>query len=146
MSSRRGRRIGFTFDPRKRGLRRLLGDLESEVMEIVWKSAGPVTVRQVHQAISRQRELAYTTVMTVMGRLAEKGLLTRREGDGPALVYEPALSREDFLLGATKSILKALLTDFSAPTMTQLVELLGDQSDERIEELARRIEEKRRME
>ena len=54
-------------------------------MRLVWKAAGPVSVRDVVDELNagRRDRLAYTTVMTVMSRLAEKGALTRvREGRG----------------------------------------------------------------
>ena len=71
----------------------MLGPLESEIMELVWSAGGPVSVREVVDPLNRRRrdELAYTTVMTVMSRLAEKSVLTRvREGRGYR--YEPAAS------------------------------------------------------
>lgn len=71
--------------------RPLLGPLESDVMAIVWGHAGPITVREVVDRLNEARPapLAYTTVMTVMSRLADKEILLRhREGRG--YVYEPA--------------------------------------------------------
>lgn len=135
--------IAFTFDPRKKGLRKVLGDLESEVMETVWKS-GDVTVREVHEMVGGRKDLAYTTVMTVMSRLAEKGLLRRRKGKQNAMVYSAAMGRDEFLRDASTSILKGLMGDFGAPAMSQLVEMIGNDSDERIEELSKLIEERRR--
>jgi predicted transcriptional regulator len=70
----------------------LLGPLEAEVMRILWKAGGPLTVRALLERINQGRdpELAYTTVMTVMSRLVEKGVLARtREGRGYA--YEPVV-------------------------------------------------------
>ena len=68
----------------------LLGPLESEVMDILWQAAQPMTVREVMERANRGRrgQLAYTTVMTVMSRLAEKGIL-RRERQGRGYAYEP---------------------------------------------------------
>jgi predicted transcriptional regulator len=63
----------------------MLGPLETEVMELVWRVSAPVSVRDVVDELNKGRPdtLAYTTVMTVMSRLAEKGVLTRvREGRG----------------------------------------------------------------
>jgi predicted transcriptional regulator len=58
-----------------------LGELERAVMEQVWAAAaegrGTVSVREVHDALAAHRTIAYTTVMTVMGRLADAGLLTK---------------------------------------------------------------------
>lgn len=63
----------------------MLGPLEEAIMERVWAAPGPVAVRAVVDGLNKRRrdKLAYTTVMTVMSRLAEKGVLTRvREGRG----------------------------------------------------------------
>lgn len=60
-------------------------------MAQLWSADGPLTVRDVHDRL--ERELAYTTVMTVLGRLAKKGLV-RQERDGKAYRYAAASSRE----------------------------------------------------
>ena len=54
---------------------RRLGSLERAIMDELWESAGPQTVRQVHRALSARRPLAYSTVMTVLQRLALKDLV-----------------------------------------------------------------------
>ena len=52
-----------------------LGTLEREVMDHLWDADGPQTVREVHRAICAERKLAYTTIMTVLRRLAGKGVV-----------------------------------------------------------------------
>ncbi|MEY9962070.1 putative transcriptional regulator [Streptacidiphilus sp. MAP12-16] len=74
---------------------RQLGELENEVMTRVWQWNRPVTVREVLEDLLRERELAYTTVMTVMDKLFQKGWL-RREQEGRAFRYEPVSSREAY--------------------------------------------------
>ncbi|WP_341483428.1 BlaI/MecI/CopY family transcriptional regulator [Micromonospora cathayae] len=72
-----------------------LGDLERAVMDVLWDgTSGPggVTVREVADALAG-RELAYTTVMTVLDRLAGKGMV-EREREGRAWRYRAAASRE----------------------------------------------------
>ena len=71
-----------------------LGDLERDVMTQLWNADEPLTVRQVHEVLSRDRELAYTTVMTVLDRLAKKGVVTQQKADR-AYRYAPAESREE---------------------------------------------------
>lgn len=73
-----------------------LGELERAVMELLWERRRPATVRDVLRGLSTDRELAHTTVMTVLDRLAHKGLLVR-ERDGRAWLYEPAASREAYV-------------------------------------------------
>jgi predicted transcriptional regulator len=136
-------RYHFTFDPRKKGLRKILGDLETDVMEVMWAS-GRATVHDVHERLdAAHRELAYTTVMTVMSRLADKGLLEKWK-DGAAYVYVPAASKEEFTRRTVGTVLSELLDDFTAPVMSQFVDLMGEQDDAAIEALAKAIEEKRR--
>ena len=67
--------------------------LESEVMDAVWATGDPVSVREVVDALNERRPepLAYTTVMTVMNRLAAKNVL-RRHGERRRYVYEATAS------------------------------------------------------
>lgn len=69
------------------------GELESQVLDVVWAAPGPVTPRQVHEILTQSRKLAYTTAMTILVRLCEKGLL-EREPAGRAFAYRPRISRE----------------------------------------------------
>jgi predicted transcriptional regulator len=66
-----------------------LGPLEAAVMDAVWAAGEPVAVRAVVDELNSKRDepLAYTTVMTVMGRLAKKGTLRRRK-EGRGFLYE----------------------------------------------------------
>jgi predicted transcriptional regulator len=135
-------RYHFTFDPQKKGLRKILGDLEADVMEVIW-ARGRATVHDVHERLAADRELAYTTVMTVMSRLADKGLLEKWK-DGAAYVYVPAASKEEFTRRTVGTVLSELLDDFTAPVMSQFVDFMGEQDEAVIEALAKAIEEKRR--
>ena len=70
-----------------------LGDLERAVMDVLWDRSGPATVREVVDGLDG-RDLAYTTVMTVLDRLAGKGMV-ERERAGRAWSYRrsPAATR-----------------------------------------------------
>jgi predicted transcriptional regulator len=72
-----------------------LGELERAVMDVLWDRGTPATVREVAEVL-RDRDLAYTTVMTVLDRLAGKGMV-ERERAGRAWSYRPAASREAFI-------------------------------------------------
>lgn len=75
---------------------RILGDLESEIMEIVWQQHVPISVRDITEELQKKRKIAYTTVMTIMGRLVGKGLLTRKLR-GLCYLYETKVTREKFV-------------------------------------------------
>ncbi|WP_229073232.1 BlaI/MecI/CopY family transcriptional regulator [Actinoplanes sp. DH11] len=83
-----------------------MGDLEREVMTRLWDAREPLTVRQVHEALSGDRDLAYTTVMTVLDRLAKKGLVNQQKADR-AYRYAPAQSREEMTAGLMMDALSA---------------------------------------
>ncbi len=70
-----------------------MGELEQAVMDQLWSASSPRTVREVHEALNEERSLAYTTVMTVLDRLAKKNLVNQ-ERDGRAFRYSPNQSRE----------------------------------------------------
>lgn len=86
--------------------RKDFGPLESEVMGVVWRAGRPVAVREVVDDLneSRSEPLAYTTVMTVMSRLAEKDALSRRKV-GRTYVYEA--NAPDAAGIAVKDVLRA---------------------------------------
>lgn len=126
------------------GLTSRMGDLERAVMATLWSAAdsdeaGPgwTTVREVHAALAASRDIAYTTVMTVMDRLAKKGLVVQ-ERDGRAYHYRPAASRgemtadlmrealDDFAEHDRRSALVAFVEDASKEDLAALRQALAD--------------------
>lgn len=104
-----------------------LGELEAEVMSICWEK-GQATVHDVKDALEPRRSLAYTTVMTVMSRLEDKGMLQRHK-EGRAYVYAPVHRREQ----VAGSLLRALVDRFyRGATLSAIAHLLQteDQVDE----------------
>jgi predicted transcriptional regulator len=104
--------------PRRRDdLEKLVGPLEAEVVRTAWAAGEPVSVRQLLDRINRGRSapLAYTTVMTVMNRLAEKDVLRRRKR-GRGYVYEPVAGDSAGLA------VHGVMRDFGEAAMAHLVE------------------------
>lgn len=124
------------------GLRQVLGDLEAEIMECMWDQ-GPATVRTVHQCLQENRDIAYTTVMTVMTRLAEKGLLGRSQ-EGRAYIYSPAQSRDAFCTGVIRNVMDGLLGQKGGPVLAHFVDNLAEEDEGELDILAEIIERKRR--
>jgi predicted transcriptional regulator len=87
-----------------RGSRRATGELEAEVLEVLWDDGGRMTPSDVGARLHVEQELAYTTVMTVLTRLYEKGVLCR-ERRGRAWAYQPVLTREEHAAGRMNQIL-----------------------------------------
>lgn len=129
------------FKPHKIGFKKVLGDLEAEVMKIMWQ-ADRATVREVHERINLEKDLAYTTVMTIMSRLADKGLLNK-ESQGNAFVYTPAIGEQDFAAKVVTEVLDGLLDEFAEPAISHIVDRLGSESSGRLSKLEEVIKERR---
>jgi len=114
--------------------RKLLGDLEYAIMEIVWQRQR-VTVRTVFEELAARRPLAYTTVMTVMSRLAEKGIL-RQHRVGRAYEYEAALTPDELAVQAAGQTIRSLLEDFGALAVTEFLHQVGEIDPEQLQRLA----------
>lgn len=118
-----------------------LGELQAEVMEIVW-NLGEATVAQVHERITRRRKVTYTTVLVAMQKLDKKRWLKHRR-QGRAYVYEPGRTRE----AAHGNLLKDLLKRaFGGDPQLMLSRLLDQHpmSDAELSELKKLIDAKRR--
>ena len=126
---------------RKHSLADVLGPLEAEIMDVVWES-GEVTVRDVHQALEANRPLAYTTVMTTLGRLADKGLVKRIE-DQPAHHYVARVSREQYASSTVKSVVDWLVNHFPDPAVAYFVDRVEKEDERVIERLREAIDQRR---
>ncbi len=125
------------------GIRKVLGDLEADVMEFIWArppGAG-TTVRDVFEVFYEQRHSAYTTIMNTMTRLAKKNLLRAEKGD-QAYVYYPNFTQEEFVSRFVERILEDLLVSFSGVTLKSIDGLADVQATARahqiVDEIARR--------
>jgi len=84
--------------------RRARGDLEAMILRCVWAAGRPLSPADVREAIDA--EIAYTTAMTVLTRLCEKGLL-KRERDGRAYRYQPAIAESALAADRMEAVLRA---------------------------------------
>ena len=126
---------------RKHSLADVLGPLEAEIMDVVWDS-GEVTVRDVHGALEEIHPLAYTTVMTTLGRLADKGLVRRIE-DQPAHRYSALISRDEYARSTVKSVVDWLVSHFPDPAVAYFVDRVEEEDQRVIERLREAIEQRR---
>ena len=100
---------------------RVLGLQELQIMNVVW-DRGRVTVRDVYEALRERRQVAYTTVMTMMNILDQKGFLKRTPGEDRAFVYEPARSRQTVMREMVKDFIDRVFGGSANPLMLHLIE------------------------
>lgn len=97
-----------------------LGETEMEVLHHVWEM-GEATVKEVKERILEDRQVAYTTVMTVMKNLADKGYLKYRK-DGVTYVYSPAQEPESVRYNLVKDLVKKVFKGSPSELVQTLVE------------------------
>jgi predicted transcriptional regulator len=121
---------------------RIAGELQAQLMAALWR-LGAGTVEQVRAELPPLYRGAYTTVQTVLNRLAERGLLSRRKV-GNAFEYRPKVSEADYL---ARSIARTLAGASSGARQAALARLIAD-LDKRelseVQQLARDVSTKRR--
>ena len=96
----------FYFNPEGKGLEVFLGPSEAKLMELVWEEKN-ITVKRALFLLGDNNKSAYTTIMTILSRLAKKGIL-RREKDGKTYIYSPTVTKKGFLSSRVKIISKSL--------------------------------------
>jgi predicted transcriptional regulator len=121
-----------------------LGPLEAQIMEIIW-SKGEVTIRDIFDTLRKQRDFAYTTIMTVVHNLYRKGFLNQRK-DGNTHFYTASQSRSQFVRSRVAEALDALLEDFTEPALAHLAERLTKKDATQLDELEKMIAERRAQE
>lgn len=116
VSDRRAKRQRVSADP----VARYLGDLQAQVMAILWRRES-ATVREVVDELNegRKRELAYTTVLTLVSRLWSRRLLTR-DPEGRGYRYRPAKTRDELLGDFSDELIDRLLSDFGEIAVARL--------------------------
>ncbi|MDQ3678730.1 MAG: BlaI/MecI/CopY family transcriptional regulator [Actinomycetota bacterium] len=118
-----------------------LHELEGKVMAAVW-DRDTATVREILSDINAHasKELAYTTIMTIMGRLHRKGIL-ERERDGRTDVYSPRYSREQYHEARARVEVQALVDEFGDTALlhfTRQVQSLDPVRRQQLRRMARR--------
>ncbi len=114
---------------------------ELAIMKVVWK-LGPATVRDVHGALQASRPVAYTTVMTMMRILEDKGYLTKSSADR-AFVYAPSRPRQQVVGAMVRDFVDRVFDGASGSLLVHLAKdnRLSDKQRRAIEKLVKDLED-----
>lgn len=133
------------FNFQQEGLNRYLGSLEAQIMEIIWASKGKQGIKQVHQIIiNEQHSYSINTVMTVLMRLWEKGLLEREttgKGRGKHTFFYAAYSKEQFLAEQTKNVTQGLINDYGDQAVCYMVDAMEEADPALLKVLEQKLNE-----
>jgi predicted transcriptional regulator len=120
---------------------RVLGQLEEEVMELLWSEA-PLAVRDVQRRVAGGK-LAYTTLMTTLDRLYKKELLAR-DKVGLAFVYRPAIDRAEYRRRVVEAAVGPLFDGGADAVLAAFVDVAAQIDEDHLEQLQRLIAARRK--
>ncbi len=115
-----------------------LTEFELEIMHVIWE-LGSCTVRQVYEVLLERKKIAYTTVMTMMNILENKGHLSKRK-DGRAFVYQPVETKSAVISGLVEDFVSRVFQGSAQPLVLRLVKDRKLSEDD-LEEISRMIKE-----
>lgn len=121
------------------GLNRFFGPLEAKIMDILWNH-DEMTIKEVQHILEKDKTKNFNTVMTVMNRLVEKGILQKRT-EGRSSLYKPVQSRDEFLNVQSKEMTTELMDEFGNVVVSHMLDALEDVDDELVAKLEMKIKE-----
>ena len=134
---------GIRIRTEQQGTRATLFDLEADVMEVVWEQGWPwFAVSKVLAVLQQSRSIAYTTVMTTVSRLHDKGLLERKR-DGRRYLYQTRYSQEELAQAMASEVLDCLGPGSQQAAMALLVDRVSRADVAELERLEQMIRERR---
>lgn len=120
------------------GLAKVLGDLESRVLRAVWALGKPVPARVVHESIEPDHPVSALTVITVLNKLVQKGVLARAKSDD-LFHYWARLSEPEFMAHASRRVVEGILSLGPDAVAASFVDVLAEQDPDKLAELGRLI-------
>lgn len=115
------------------------GELELQVMDLLWQHKES-SISNVFKEINKQRNIAYTTVATILQRLHDKGVVERKS-ENNHYIYFPKLSKKAYSSKLVKTFINKLVTNFGDIAITSFAESIDDLPKEKKESLLTLIQE-----
>jgi len=123
------------------GVAKVLGDLEARVMHAVWSLGQPAPARAVHEEVIVEHPVAIHTTITVLNKLVDKGLLSRKKHDD-ILHYCACLSEEEFRRQMSRRAVEGILSLGPQAVAASFVDLLAEREPDQLAELMRLIQDR----
>jgi predicted transcriptional regulator len=122
----------------------MFGSAELPVLEALWEK-NALTGREIYEQVRRSKELAYTTVLTTVGRMVKKGSILRKRMDG-IYIYEPAWTKLEFERQAALAVIRGIVEISPSHAVSAFVDILSQSDAGKLDEIIKIIEEKRKAE
>ncbi|KRF38638.1 BlaI/MecI/CopY family transcriptional regulator [Paenibacillus sp. Soil787] len=122
------------------GLNRFFGPLEAKIMEILWTNSLEMTIKDVQQKLDQAKIINFNTVMTVMNRLVDKGIL-QKKSVVRSFKYKPVVSRDEFMEAQSKELTFDLIEEFGSLAVTHMVDALDKVDPDLLDQLEQKIKD-----
>jgi len=120
------------------GVAKVLGDLEARVLQTMWAIGTPASARVVHAAVVKRHPVSPLTTITVLNKLVDKQILTRRKVDD-LYHYEPTMDEAAFRTMVSRRVVEGILSFGPEAVSASLVDVLAERDPAQLEELGRLI-------
>ncbi|WEG12137.1 BlaI/MecI/CopY family transcriptional regulator [Pullulanibacillus sp. KACC 23026] len=128
----------FKYD--KVGLDRFFGPLEAKIIDYLWESGQEQSIKQVQHYLEKDKPISFNTVMTVMKRLVDKGILTKRT-DGRVSLFKPVQTKEAFIEEQSKRLTENLLDEFGGVVINHMLDVITDVDQNLLNQLEQKIKQ-----
>jgi predicted transcriptional regulator len=132
------------FKSNQPGPAQTISGAERPILELLWRK-GPLAGRQVYQEIRRSKSLAYTTVLTLLGRMVKKGSVRRQRVNG-LYMFEAVLNRADFEEQLASAAMRGILEISPSLAVSAFVDVISGWDEGKLDEVMKIIEERRKVE
>lgn len=123
------------------GLGKVLGHLEKDIMDVMW-SGSELSGKDVFERLCRRRNIALTTVLTVLNRLVKKDLV-RKEHSTEGYMFKAALTMDEFSKAISRDVLEGVIDLCSGPAVASFVDILAEKDPAELMRLERLVEKKK---
>ncbi|MGQ9618936.1 MAG: BlaI/MecI/CopY family transcriptional regulator [Candidatus Aminicenantia bacterium] len=131
-------RLKVRLGTEQKGIKLIFGELESEIMEILWEK-GEAKGKEINQQL--KRNIAYTTVLTVLERLRKKGFVEKRK-EGRTFIFSPQIKKENFEAFLTKQLIKSAINISPELAISTFADIFSEMDIKEVKKISDLIEEK----
>ncbi|MBP1989697.1 BlaI/MecI/CopY family transcriptional regulator [Paenibacillus eucommiae] len=134
--------IGYRMQ--EEGINRFFGSLESRIMELMWASEGWMHVKQLRDQLQEEHNYSVNTLMTVLNRLGEKGIIEKQAGGrgrNKQAQFRAAVSKDVFINQQTRSVTEGLIKDFGEVIVSHMIDVMEEVDPELLRKVQQKLQD-----
>jgi predicted transcriptional regulator len=136
------KQIGYRMQ--EEGMNRFFGSLESRIMESMWESGDWMHVKQLRELLQKEYDYSVNTIMTVLNRLSEKGILEKQStgrGRNKLAQFRVAVSKDSFISKQTRNVTEGLIKDFGEVIVTHMIDVMEEVDPDLLRKVQHKLQE-----